>query len=586
MVEQSAIVGRAVRQAWPACLVLVFLGFAAPCWAANNAAMLSGMVRDAHGTPQMGALVQLLAADATVVASSFTDDHGRYALAAILPGRYNLHATAAFLLPVNRANVRLQAGAQAIVNLTMNTIFEAESWLPAQKRRDDEPADEWKWALRSSANRPLLRFTDPNAPVGQTEDGVEVSAVSSSATEHAKAGNQARVAVLSGDGAFGEGGVHQVLVLNRTVENGDSAILRADLGSPQSGFPVRPSVEAAAGYEKRSVGGSTRLVTSYQAHPEVTYGAGNGFEVLRLASTDQMRLGDAVLIDAGTLVQAERLASTRFTTEPYLRVALRPGDDTIVEYRYATGTTLQSSDDLDRLKPVTTTLTGASGVPLSNKGSHHEVSVSHKMGSRTLSLAAYRDHVLNTPIAGSGMLAKGDLQSLAVLTDPTTGTFRLAAQGYQGQGVNATAVQALTPSLNFTAEYNVGTVLRAQMAAAQSVADTLAALQTQTGQSASVALRGKVLRSGTAVQAEYRWEPVRTLTSVNAYNTGPDEAFLSFMLRQRLWCGRILPSGVDAVVQATNLLEQGYTPVLAPDGHTLFLAQVPRAVMGGLAFNF
>ena len=71
-----------------------------------------------------------------------------------------------------------------------------------------------------------------------------------------------------------------------------------------------------------------------------------------------------------------------------------------------------------------------------------------------------------------------------------------------------------------------------------------------------------------------------------AYNASPEEAYLSFYLRQRLWCGRLLPQGLDAVVEATNLLEQGYQPVLAPDGHTLFLAQVPQAIQGGLAFNF
>jgi hypothetical protein len=73
---------------------------------------------------------------------------------------------------------------------------------------------------------------------------------------------------------------------------------------------------------------------------------------------------------------------------------------------------------------------------------------------------------------------------------------------------------------------------------------------------------------------------------VNAYNTTAEEAYMSFYLRQRLHCGRFLPQGLDAVVEATNLLEQGYQPVLAPDGHTLFLAQIPRAVQGGLAFNF
>jgi hypothetical protein len=70
------------------------------------------------------------------------------------------------------------------------------------------------------------------------------------------------------------------------------------------------------------------------------------------------------------------------------------------------------------------------------------------------------------------------------------------------------------------------------------------------------------------------------------YNADPNEAYLSFYVRQRLGCARFLPHGLDAVVEATNLLEQGYQPVLAPDGHTLFLAQVPRSIQAGVAFNF
>jgi hypothetical protein len=95
-----------------------------------------------------------------------------------------------------------------------------------------------------------------------------------------------------------------------------------------------------------------------------------------------------------------------------------------------------------------------------------------------------------------------------------------------------------------------------------------------------------VLRSGTTMRAEYRWQPQESLTQVNAYNVDPNEAYLSLCLRQRLGRGRFLPNGMDAVVEATNLLEQGYQPVLAPDGHTLFLAQVPRSIQAGLAFNF
>ena len=88
------------------------------------------------------------------------------------------------------------------------------------------------------------------------------------------------------------------------------------------------------------------------------------------------------------------------------------------------------------------------------------------------------------------------------------------------------------------------------------------------------------------MRAEYRWQPETTLTAVNAYNTADQDAYLGFYLRQRVWAGRFLPDGVDVVIEATNLLQQGYRPVLAADGRVLFLAQAPRAIQGGFAFNF
>jgi hypothetical protein len=116
--------------------------------------------------------------------------------------------------------------------------------------------------------------------------------------------------------------------------------------------------------------------------------------------------------------------------------------------------------------------------------------------------------------------------------------------------------------------------------------DLTSGLEPHMAAAVSLALRGKILKTGTALRAEYRWQPLRTLTQVNAYNATPEEAYLSFYVRQRVWAGRFLPHGMDAVVEATNLLEQGYQPVIAPDGSTLILAQVPRAIQGGLAFNF
>jgi hypothetical protein len=558
---------------------------AAPRSGLSSAAAISGVVRDVHGTPYMGALVELIRADATI-AVAFSDAHGRYILPSVLPGQYQLRATAAFFVPALRSNVHLQGGVQTIVNLTMSAVFDADNWLPTQRRRADEPVDDWKWALRSTADRPLLRLVDP-------ETGVAVS-TSASPERGSQAFSEGRVSVMNGDGSFGDGGLHQALLLNRSMGDGDGAVLRADIGDPASITAPGASIAVTAGFEHRTIlGGSTRLVTGMQSHPELTNGSqpgfGPGFEVLQMASTQQLALGDAVLIDAGTLMEAERLEQTRIQTLPYVRVMVRPADSVMVEYRFAAGREIQSAHDLDRLKPSVTVITDAHGRPLGNKGSHHEVSVSRKLGQTVLSASAFADRVSYASIGGSGQLSRADLQQTSIVEDPKTGTFQTAAAGFAGRGISASAMRPLTPALSVWAEYDLGTALSGSSFVGQpvpTVTGLTQGLKPVLASAGSVSIRGKVLHTGTSLKAEYRWQPLRTLTQVNAYNVTPEEAYLSFYLRQRLWCGRFLPQGVDAVVEATNLLEQGYQPVLAPDGHTLFLAQVPRGIQGGLAFNF
>jgi len=568
----------AVKRAIPILMLAMLVLTAHAGFAASPDAALSGTVRDVHGTPQMGALIELLSADATTVATAFSDQHGRYILPSVMPGRYQLRATAAFFIPALRNNLHLQPGVQAIVNLTMSTMFDAENWLPAQRRRADEPADDWKWALRSTANRPLLRLVDP-------ESGVELS---SSAEQPHKAYSQGRITLTNGTGSFGDGGMHQALMLNRTMGDGDSAMLRADLGEiPTGTTPASaPSVSLSTGFERRSpLGGSTRLMSSFQSHPELETGLAQGFQVLQVASAEQLTLGDAVMIDVGTLIAAERLEATRIESEPYLRVTGRPGDNVVVEYRFATGRQLQSSDDLDHLNQSLTALTDAQGRPLKTKGFHQELSVSRKLGQTVVTGTVFTDKFAQAGISGTGVMNRTTLQEAAVVADPTTGTYQVAAAGYSGRGMSVAVMQPLTAAISAWAEYDLGTALRGSMdgMALQQMAQSVTpALE----QAASVTVRGRILRTGTSIKAEYRWQPARTLTQVNAYNASPEEAYLSFYVRQRLWCGRFLPQGLDAVVEATNLLEQGYRPVLAPDGQTLFLAQVPQAIQGGLAFNF
>ena len=68
-----------------AALMVMTVAGLLPASAAPFPATVSGVVRDGRGTPQMGAMVELLAADATVIARVFTNDSGRLYLRSRFP---------------------------------------------------------------------------------------------------------------------------------------------------------------------------------------------------------------------------------------------------------------------------------------------------------------------------------------------------------------------------------------------------------------------------------------------------------------------------------------------------------------------
>jgi hypothetical protein len=103
---------------------------------------------------------------------------------------------------------------------------------------------------------------------------------------------------------------------------------------------------------------------------------------------------------------------------------------------------------------------------------------------------------------------------------------------------------------------------------------------------ATAELKGKVLLTGTSVRASYRWQPAHLVTAVAPYEAAGDPGYLSFYVRQALRWGDRLPAGLEATVDVTNLLAEGYQPFLSADGRTLFLAQSARTVQGGLSFTF
>jgi hypothetical protein len=209
-----------------------------------------------------------------------------------------------------------------------------------------------------------------------------------------------------------------------------------------------------------------------------------------------------------------------------------------------------------------------------------------------IQISYYRDSLDRVAVAGGGALGAADIQQTGlpdanrILADSTTGNFRLLSGGYKAQGVNVTLTEPLTQSMWVAVEYARGAALAAKDGAVMSLPTMSDDLAPEAAQTATIALRGRVVHTGTRVRASYRWQPTRLVTAVNPYASFSDQAYFSCYLRQALRLGNLLPAGLDATVDVTNLLAQGYRPFLSADGHTLFLAQSPRTLQAGLAFTF
>ncbi|MEO6982422.1 MAG: carboxypeptidase-like regulatory domain-containing protein, partial [Edaphobacter sp.] len=532
-------------------LLTLMLATAWICEAAPPGATVSGVVRDAQGVVQMGALVQVLANDSSLIGTAFTDLHGRYFIAHLVPGKYDVKASAALFMPATRGNLQLRSGARAVVNLTLNTLFETATWLPAERRKADEPADDWKWTLRSAANRPILRLV---------EDG-DSMVISSSVTESPKPIERARAAVTAGDGGFGSNGLHNVFTLNRVLDDGANVILRVDSGSTGRPYTGGPSTEIATGYERQiGFAGAARTLVTYQSHPEMV-GSGHvsGLGAMQVASAQRMRIGDAVDLEAGSTVYVLRTASYTTAARPFVKLTAHPSEAWTVGYRMATSRELQSFGDLDAVQQELPVAVVSRGRLQTERGVHQEFSVGRKAGRGVLQVAYYLDSLDRVVVAGGGALSASDIAEVSqspvggILADATTGNFRMLGNGYKAKGLNVTLSEPLSPGLWVALTYSTGAALTAQDASALTLPNVATDLTPEMSQTATLALKGRVGHTGTKVRASYRWQPARLVTAVNPYGAFSDQAYFSCYLRQALRLGNLLPNGLEATVDVTNL---------------------------------
>jgi hypothetical protein len=545
-------------------LIALFVVASSPLLAAMPGSV-SGVVRDSSGVPQIGAVVQLLRPDMSVIAAVYTTSKGAYSFNDILPGKYAVKAMGASFLPSLRENVRVRTN--TVVNLTLNTLYEVMQWLPAEPRAANASRDDWEWTLRSAANRPLLRWL---------EDGPLV-VVSDRPGGHPKL--KARLIATGQDGTFGESGERFTASVEDTPSNSRELLARVDFAPDTDA-----GMESMLGFRQDlGFAGSVESMAAISIHPVIEGSGGEGLDEAAMRGAETIHLGDEFEIDAGAQQVMARFSqnspNTILATLPFATIAWHGGNST-VSYRMASAPSgmNQNESQAGFYLPLISMRDGQLAL---ERGLHQEIGWERRTDASGVSFLVYSDDVQNPVIEASGRGAA----SSAVLSDPMSGLMRGAGQNYASAGVMAAVEHRMTGGNRIRVSYANGDALvMPALVHPTALSQLFSAARPRHAQMYSISLSGTLEGTGTRWRASYRWQPADTVTPIAPYSIGAIEPYLNLHLRQPVSTHRE-GLNVEALLDVNNLLAEGYRPYLVNGGMVVF-AQDQRSVGAGVAFTF
>lgn len=566
-------------------VVLLLAVIAAEARAPRRAvASLAGVVTDSSGTPQAGALVELLEPDATLVAREFTNAQGFYRFTLIDPGRYALKAVAAEYLPSLKQNLHISA--TTVVNMTVHTVYDLMQWAPASRRIRPASDDDWAWTLRSAESRPLLRWQDDGSPL-VVSDG---SAETSKTAQHRL---RMRATATAGTARFAEGGEQISMAAEQRSGNRRAVAMSVAEDPDDSGL-----VEAMLGFRQELGNGtvgsrSIQTVAAMLSAPEVGVAGQQGLQAISARSWESMQLLESLDAEAGSdevfarLAEGSQGGSNLVQALPFASLTLHRGSGAL-EYRLATARPedgVASEATPEAWLPVFNDQNGQLGI---EHGLHQELGWSTSAGPARMLLVVYGDSISNPTLEASGRLTGNGGMGQWMLVDQGSGILRGSGTGYSTTGVLAQLESQLPGGNHVRLSYATGDAL--VMPAASGPADIVTILRgahARHAQMYSLALAGTMDGAGTHWRASYRWQPEATVTEVAPFAVDASEPYLNVYIRQPLTgTHEGGDCNVEVLVDMRNLLAQGYQPFLTTDGSRLFFAQAQRTFLGGLAFNF
>jgi hypothetical protein len=561
---------------------------------------ITGVVTDALGVPQMGAMVMLYNRQDRMSEKVATNDRGEFRFTGIFPDLYSIRVTLATYLPAFRQNILVQPGMRSVLNVNLNGVFSTIQFSYPTLENGGLMTDDWKWVLRSSsAIRPVLRFLEKN--------------LDPASTRHAAAFSDTRGILKV---SAGEGGL--LGSLGNEADLGTAFALATSLWgnnvlqvSGNVGYGSQTGVPTAAfrtTYSRNLAGGTPEVsLTMRQLFLPARLGAAmtaneSALPMLRTMSAafgDRTQVADNITLQYGFAMDSVVFVEHLNYFSPYARLSYALGDGGELEFAYTSGNarpdlagkTSQDSDlqrDLNSLAMFPNVSLRA-GRPKIQRGEEYELTYSRKIGSRTYYASAYRESVANAAlsiVAPAGQYSGGD-----ILPDLFSDSSIFNAGDYRSAGYTAAVTQNLGEHVSATVMYgSMGALTADNRELVSNSPDELRSMiRAGRRHAATTRVTATAPWTGTRMIASYqwtanhRWAMPGNLYSTQAIRQTPG---LNLHVRQPIPGLGMLPWRMEATADLRNMLAQGYLPLKITNGQHLLLVETPRSFRGGLSFIF
>ncbi len=545
---------------------------------------LTGVVRDAGGTPQMGATVQIVPEVAALARAQeyLTSPQGIFRGDRIAPGLYTIRVTLAGFLPTLEQHVRITANLTTLVRIELESMFASLDRLRRQPASASE-ADDWKWVLRSSAaTRPVLQWVEGS------QDGSTIVA-------DAGAIRRPRSRLELTSGARRPGSVSNLADAAGTAFAYDQRVSAVG----------RLLLAGQVSYERAPAGGIATIWLpsgSLTAGPRTTLVLreakqgmeGPTFRGVRLDQSGVVGLGDRVAVHYGAEYILVGLGRSASALRPRMEVDFRVNDDWGASLIFAAQPGAPSFTEADEAGQSGALITALNqldafpallwrhGRPVLEGGWHEEISAQRKLGARgKLQVAAFHDDNRHVALYGRG----GNLPGGDILRDFFSNGFVTDGGSYSAWGTRVALREKLSDTVELTAIYTLAGALVPEAAGEMPGQDLRDAIRSQHRHALSAGVKARVPRLGTQVSAGYKWINGRILSRMDGFGETlyQSDPYLHMSVRQAL--PKFARGHWEALAECQNLLAQGYIPVNGRDGNVV-LVPAYRTLRGGLSVQF